>query len=255
MPKAPENLQNWTVGYEDWGRIAYKRAWDAQKARLQAIVQRKVTNRELPPAARRLTPNYLCFCEHEPVYTLGKSGDLNNLLLTPAELQEAGIEYYHIERGGDITYHGPGQITGYPIWDMENFGADLGAYLRGLEEAMIQVLAGYGLQGERLDGLTGVWLEGHTSRARKICAIGIKCSRWVTMHGFAFNVNTHLPHFDNIVPCGIDDKAVTSLAAELGAPVDYERVKTEVRQALADQFGYSYAAQPALPRAEEQAAD
>lgn len=190
----------------------------------------KTANRNLPPAEQQKTDNIMVFNEHNPVYTLGKSGDVGNLLLGPEELEARGIEYFPIERGGDITYHGPGQLTGYLIFDLENFFTDLSRYIRSIEEAVIRTLAEYGITGGRIAGLSGVWLHIDSPFPRKICAIGIKCSRWVSMHGFAFNLNTELEYFSYIVPCGInpDEKGVTSLAAELGHPVSEAEVKAKL---------------------------
>lgn len=222
------------------GLTPYAEAWALQQQLQAALVARKVHNRSQPPGQPPLpVPHYLLLLEHPPVYTLGKSADPANLMWTEAQRQQHGILTYHIERGGDITYHGPGQLVAYPIWDLEQIFTDLARYLRGLEEAVIRTLAHYGLQGQRLPGYTGVWLEVESPRARKICAMGIKCSRWVTMHGLAFNINTDLAHFQGIVPCGIaqPDKAVTSLAAELGHPVPLTEVEQLLVGHLADVFG------------------
>lgn len=218
---------NKVVHLEDLGRKDYKETWDYQEQLFQGIFDMKVKNRregtELP------TPNYLLFVEHPHVYTLGKSGDLSNLLLNESQLTEKGIQFYKINRGGDITYHGPGQLVGYPILDLENFFTDIHKYLRLLEETIIAVMADYGLTGVRSQGETGVWLDVGTPFARKICAMGVRASRWVTMHGFAFNVNADLGYFDNIIPCGIRDKAVTSLNLELGRDqIPLEEVKEKV---------------------------
>ncbi|NJM25957.1 MAG: lipoyl(octanoyl) transferase LipB, partial [Bacteroidia bacterium] len=182
------------------------------------------------------------FCEHPHVYTLGKSGKESNLLVNEDQLKEIHATYYHINRGGDITYHGPGQVVGYPIFDLENFFTDIHRYMRTLEEAVIQTLREYDVEAGRIAGLTGVWIEpGHPERARKICALGVKCSRWVTMHGFAFNVNTDLTYFKHIVPCGIDDKAVTSLKQETGQERDLIEVEEILKAKIAEQFGLEYA--------------
>jgi lipoyl(octanoyl) transferase len=183
------------------------------------------------------TPNFLVFCEHPHVYTLGKSGHPENLLLNEQDLLEKEAKYYKINRGGDITYHGPGQIVGYPILDLDNFFTDIHLYLRTLEEAVILTLNDYGIISGRYPGYTGVWLDADNERARKICALGVRCSRWVTMHGFAFNVNTDLNYFKNIVPCGIDDKDVTSIQRELGYPLDMEEVKGKLKNHIASLFG------------------
>lgn len=204
----------------------YKETWDYQTRLLQEIVDVKIDNRR--NNHKNPTDNYFLFVEHPHVYTLGKSGDLNNLLLNEKQLKDKGATFYKINRGGDITYHGPGQIVGYPILDLENFFTDIHKYLRLLEETIILTIADYGLKGERSDGETGVWLDVGTPFARKICAMGIRSSRWVTMHGFALNVNTNLGYFDNIVPCGIKGKAVASMEAELGKKLDIEEVKSRI---------------------------
>ncbi|AQS94893.1 lipoyl(octanoyl) transferase [Polaribacter sp. BM10] len=204
----------------------YKDTWDYQTKLLQDIVDVKIANRR--KNLNQTTDNHLLFVEHPHVYTLGKSGDLSNLLLNEKQLEEKGATFYKINRGGDITYHGPGQIVGYPILDLENFFTDIHKYLRLLEESIILTIAEYGLKGERSDGETGVWLDVGTPFARKICAMGIRSSRWVTMHGFALNVNTNLGYFDNIIPCGIRGKAVASMEAELGKKLDLEEVKSKI---------------------------
>ena len=204
----------------------YKETWDYQSKLLQEIVDVKVENRR--KNISKITDNYFLFVEHPHVYTLGKSGDLSNLLLSEKQLAEKGARFYKINRGGDITYHGPGQIVGYPILDLENFFTDIHKYLRLLEESIILTIAEYGLKGERSEGETGVWLDVDTPFARKICAMGIRSSRWVTMHGFALNVNTNLGYFDNIIPCGIRGKAVASMEAELGKKLDQEEVKLKI---------------------------
>ncbi|MEO8087429.1 MAG: lipoyl(octanoyl) transferase LipB, partial [Bacteroidota bacterium] len=183
------------------------------------------------------TSNYLLFCEHPHVYTLGKSGKENHLLINDEQLKNNDAEYFRINRGGDITYHGPGQLVGYPILDLENFFTDIHKYLRYLEEAIILTLKEYGIEGGRIKGLTGVWLDStDDERARKIAAFGVRCSRWITMHGFAFNINTDLSYFGNIIPCGIQDKAVTSLEREIGRKADMEEIKNKVRTHLANLF-------------------
>ncbi|TCP28384.1 lipoyl(octanoyl) transferase [Tenacibaculum skagerrakense] len=204
----------------------YKETWDYQTDLLQGIIDIKVKNRR--EELNIETNNYFLFVEHPHVYTLGKSGDMSNLLLNEKQLESKGISFYKINRGGDITYHGPGQIVGYPILDLENFFTDIHKYLRFLEEVIIKVIAEYGLKGERSDGETGVWLDVGTPFARKICAMGIRTSRWVTMHGFALNVNADLGYFDHIIPCGIKGKAVTSLEAELGSKLHIEEVKEKI---------------------------
>jgi lipoyl(octanoyl) transferase len=204
----------------------YKETWDYQSALLKEIVAVKVANRR--ENLGKQTENHFLFVEHPHVYTLGKSGDLSNLLLTEKQLGEKGATFYKINRGGDITYHGPGQIVGYPILDLENFFTDIHKYLRLLEESIILTIAEYDLKGERSAGETGVWLDVGTPFARKICALGIRASRWVTMHGFALNVNTNLGYFDHIIPCGIRGKAVTSMEAELGRKMDLEEIKGKI---------------------------
>ena len=204
----------------------YKETWDFQTELLQEIVDTKINNRR--KNLQYSTKNHFLFVEHPHVYTLGKSGDLNNLLLNENQLKEKGATFYKINRGGDITYHGPGQIVGYPILDLENFFTDIHKYLRLLEETIILTIAEYGLKGTRSEGETGVWLDVGTPFARKICAMGIRSSRWVTMHGFALNVNTNLGYFDNIIPCGIRGKAVASLESELGKKIDLEEVKSKI---------------------------
>ena len=204
----------------------YKDTWDFQTELLQEIVSVKINNRK--SNLQEATKNHFLFVEHPHVYTLGKSGDLNNLLLNERQLIEKGATFYKINRGGDMTYHGPGQIVGYPILDLENFFTDIHKYLRLLEETIILTIAEYGLKGERSEGETGVWIDVNTPFARKICALGIRSSRWVTMHGFALNANVDLGYFDNIIPCGIKGKAVTSMEAELNQKVDLEEVKQKI---------------------------
>ncbi|MXV17562.1 lipoyl(octanoyl) transferase LipB [Hufsiella ginkgonis] len=216
-------LQNKEVTVADWGLVDYAAAWDRQEALFDAVVQQKIANRAAPIALP--TSNYLVFAEHPHVYTLGKSGKPGNLLLTPEALAEKRASYYKINRGGDITYHGPGQVVGYPILDLDNFFTDIHRYLRTLEEAIIRTLADFGITAGRYPGYTGVWIDADKPSARKICAMGVRCSRWVTMHGFAFNVNTDLGYFKHIVPCGIDDKDVTSMARELGHDPGINKVK------------------------------
>jgi len=217
---------NKSISLKDLGVKDYKETWDYQTALLQEIVDVKIDNRR--NEKQNKTKNYFLFVEHPHVYTLGKSGDLSNLLLNEKQLEEKGATFYKINRGGDITYHGPGQIVGYPILDLENFFTDIHKYLRLLEEAIILTIAEYGLKGERSAGETGVWLGAGTPFARKICALGIRSSRWVTMHGFALNVNTNLGYFDNIIPCGIRGKAVASMEAELGKKLDLEEIKGKI---------------------------
>ncbi len=223
---------NKTTKFIDWGLIDYHAAWDKQELLFNDTVALKGKNRTENTAIA--TPNYLVFCEHLHVYTLGKSGHPENLLLDKQGLEEKQATYYKINRGGDITYHGPGQIVGYPILDLDNFFTDIHLYLRTLEEAVILTLADYGILAGRYEGFTGVWLDADNAKARKICALGVRCSRWVTMHGFAFNVNTDLNYFKNIVPCGIDDKDVTSLQRELGYPVSLDEVKEKLKGHIAE---------------------
>jgi lipoyl(octanoyl) transferase len=219
------------VFFEDLGVKSYKPTWDYQEELLLKSTQLKSINRaNEQPANQANTEHRLLMVEHPPVFTLGKSGKREHVLVSEEQLQNLGIEFYHINRGGDITYHGLQQVVGYPILDLDKFKTDLGWYLRNLEEVIIQVLAEYGLKGDRSSGETGVWLSPEDPfMARKICAMGIKCSRWITMHGFALNVNTDLSHFEYIVPCGIQGKAVTSLEKELGRKVDYAEVKQKIK--------------------------
>jgi lipoyl(octanoyl) transferase len=219
------------VRFEDLGTRHYKEVWDYQEALLKTNTDTKAVFRERNTLSPDIpTAHHLLFVEHDPVYTLGKSGKAENILLSEAEREEKNIEYFHINRGGDITFHGPEQLVGYPILDLEKFKTDLGWYLRSLEEVIILTLQEYGLTGERSKGETGVWLDTTIAgQERKICAMGIKCSRWITMHGFAFNINTDLNYFDGIVPCGIQNKKVTSLQNELGHIVPIEEVKTKVK--------------------------
>ena len=209
---------NKTVIIKNLGKIDYKKCWDYQEFLFSETLKQKSNNRKNNTSIK--TKNYLVFCEHPHVYTLGKSGDQNNLLINDAVLKKNGAKFYKINRGGDITYHGPGQIVGYPILDLDNFFTDISKYLRLLEEVIILTLKDYNLVGQRSEGETGVWLDVGKHNARKICAIGVKSSRWVTMHGFAFNVNTNLSYFNNIIPCGIINKGVTSLKKELNTVVD-----------------------------------
>lgn len=217
---------NKQIYLRDLGSRDYKETWDYQTKLLDDIIAIKRNNRV--SEVKEVTPNHFLFVEHPHVYTLGKSGDQNNLLINEKQLKERGATYYKINRGGDITYHGPGQVVGYPILDLENFFTDIHKYLRLLEEVIIKTIAEYGLKGERSKGETGVWLDVGTPFVRKICAMGIRSSRWVTMHGFALNVNTNLGYFDHIIPCGIRGKAVTSLEAELNRSVDLGEVKEKI---------------------------
>lgn len=225
---------NKKVQFVDWGLVDYQEAWDRQEQILNETVAVKSRNRNNNAAEE--TPNFLIFCEHPHVYTLGKSGHPENLLLDERGLEEKHARYYKINRGGDITYHGPGQLVGYPILDLDNFFTDIHLYLRTLEEAVILTLQDFGIAAGRYPGFTGVWLDADKDNARKICAMGVRCSRWVTMHGFAFNVNANLDYFKNIVPCGIDDKDVTSMERELGHAVDMDEVKAVLKQHIADLF-------------------
>ena len=218
---------NKQVQLQDLGQKDYKQTWDYQEELFKEIVDLKIQNRK--DETNLATPNFFLFVEHPHVYTLGKSGDLSNLLLSEKQLEAKGATFYKINRGGDITYHGPGQVVGYPILDLENFFTDIHKYLRFLEEVIILTLAEYNITGTRSEGETGVWLDVGTPFARKICAMGVRASRWVTMHGFALNVNTDLGYFDNIIPCGIRGKAVSSLNVELGIQkVDEEEVKQKI---------------------------
>jgi lipoyl(octanoyl) transferase len=218
---------NKEVAFEDLGFRDYKDVWEYQEQRFQEILNIKIQNRR--KGESKPTPNFFLFVEHPHVYTLGKSGDEAHLLVSEQQLTEKGAQFYRINRGGDITYHGPGQVVGYPILDLDNFFTDIHKYLRFLEEMIILTLAEYGLRGERSEGETGVWLEVGTPRARKICAMGVRASRWVTMHGFALNVNTDLSYFDLMIPCGIRGKGVTSLSRELGRHVPMEEVKEKLK--------------------------
>lgn len=232
------------VIFEDLGIINYKAAWDYQEALvkknldIKSEARKSVGSRqsevasEMPTVNCPLpTVNYLLFCEHPPVYTLGKSGHMQNVLLSENEMEEKEIEFFRTNRGGDITFHGLQQVVGYPIFDLEKFYTDIGKYLRSLEEVIILTIAEYGIKGERSKGETGVWIEpGVTGKERKICAMGIRCSRWITMHGFALNVNTDLSYFNNIIPCGIVNKQVTSIEKEIGEIVDFEKVKQKLRK-------------------------
>ena len=225
---------NKKVSFKDLGLIDYKQCWDFQEELFAEILAVKSSNRKENKTIR--TKNHLIFCEHPHVYTLGKSGDEKNLLVNEDYLKSRGATFHKINRGGDITYHGPGQIVGYPIIDLDNFFTDIHKYLRFLEEAVILTLKEYGLETERSPGETGVWFDVGTTKARKICALGVKSSRWVTMHGFAFNVNSDLSYFGNIIPCGISDKSVTSLQKELGKEVDMNEVRNKLKAHLIELF-------------------
>jgi lipoyl(octanoyl) transferase len=252
------------VIFSDLGKMSYRQAWDYQEELLQKNVRIKSEWRKLAEmvtsdgqgaglqgpglssaggvgAGQPATIHHLLFVEHPPVYTLGKSGQTENLLISEETINERGMEFFRTNRGGDITFHGPGQIVGYPVLDLEKFYTDIGKYLRSLEEVIIRVLAEYGIRGDRSPGETGVWIEpGVRGRERKICAIGIRCSRWITMHGFAFNINTDLANFGNIIPCGISDKQVTSLEKELGRPVSLVQAKDQVKRHFGEVFGVEF---------------
>ena len=234
-----------TVTFQDLGEIDFKQAWDLQESLLAESVRQKVENRTLESAQHFPPRHYLLFCEHPHVFTLGKSGSANHLLADENILKAKQATFYKINRGGDITYHGPGQLVGYPILDLDYFFNDIHKYLRFLEEAIIQTCADYGLTAGRIPGLTGVWLDIEDPiKARKICAFGVRCSRWVTMHGFAFNVNSDLSYFNMIVPCGITDKGVTSLQKELGREIDIEEVKAKVLLHMQELFNFSIQTPP-----------
>ncbi len=229
---------NRDVFFHDLGVKDYKEVWDYQEELFNSIIKTKTDNRSLPEDGQKPTTNYLLFVEHPHVYTLGKSGSDNNLLLNMIELKAKNASFYRIDRGGDITYHGPGQIVGYPILDLENFSLGLHKYVHNLEEAIIATLNDYDIVASRLDGATGVWLDSDDPhKARKICAIGIRTSRWVSMHGFAFNVNSQLEYFDYINPCGFTDKKATSLQKELGREIDIDEVKARLKANIANVFG------------------
>ncbi len=225
------------VSFRDIGLMDYKEAWDYQERLFTTITEAKIANRDRSPETITLPPNYLIFCEHPHVFTLGKSGDEKNLVADEKTLLEHQATFYKINRGGDITYHGPGQLVGYPLLDLDQFFTDIHRYLRCIEEVIILTLNDFGIKGDRYPGYTGVWLNPEEPlRARKICAIGVRTSRWVTMHGWALNVNTDLRYFDHIIPCGINDKAVTSMNKELGKHVEPEEVKRSIRRHFAHVF-------------------
>lgn len=229
--------QNKKVKFEELGLKNYMEAFEYQQSLMDEIIQIKIKNRDLPEEKdHETTPNYLLFVEHPHVYTLGKSGDEHNMLANEDKLKEINATFVKTNRGGDITYHGFGQIVGYPILDLDNFKSDIHLYMRNLEEVIIRMIAEYGLKGERSVGETGVWLDVGKPYARKICALGVKTSKWVTMHGFALNVNTDLRYFEYIIPCGIKDKAVTSLKRELEKEVNAEEVKEKIRKHFQDVF-------------------
>lgn len=240
-------LEKQRILFEDLGIISYKPAWDYQeqlvkanldiKARIRKEVTAGVTADQACSSGYPTT-NHLLFCEHPPVYTLGKSGHIENVLLSEHDMEEKEIEFFKTNRGGDITFHGLQQIVGYPILDLENFFTDIGRYMRSLEEVIILTLAEYGIKGDRSKGETGVWIDPHVpGKERKICAMGIRCSRWITMHGFALNVNTDLSYFNHIIPCGIVNKQVTSIEKELGHQVDFAEAKEKVKRNFEQVFG------------------
>ena len=235
-------MEKQSIIFQDLGKMEYQPAWEYQEKLLQENVSRKsVGSSQLaagsPQSAVSSTCHYLLFVEHPPVYTLGKSGKIDNVLLDQEELKEKNIQFFHTNRGGDITFHGNDQVVGYPILDLEKFSTDIGKYLRNLEEVIIRTLRDYGVKGERSPGETGVWIEpGSPGKERKICAIGVRCSRWITMHGFAFNINTDLSYFDHIIPCGISNKKVTSLEKEIGRKIDMKEVKERIKENFENVF-------------------
>jgi len=226
------------VIFQSLGLMDYQEAWDYQEKLFKGTIDLKIRARNGEDVGP--TKNYLLFVEHPHVYTLGKSGDASHLLLNNSELSEHHAQFYKINRGGDITYHGPGQLVGYPIFDLDHFFPDIHKYMRLLEESVIQTLKEYGVESGRVEGLTGVWIDGDKPTARKICAMGVKSSRWVTMHGIGFNINSDLSYFSHIVPCGIQDKAVTSLQQELGRKIDMQEVSEILKVKMAEQFGFEY---------------
>ncbi len=231
-------MGNPVVEFRNLGLIDYQEAWDLQETLFKENIDLKIRARNGEEGLH--TKNYLLFCEHPHVYTLGKSGSMDNLLLNEEELSEQHATFYRINRGGDITYHGPGQLVAYPIFDLDYFFTDIHKYMRYLEEAVILTLKDFGITGERVEGLTGVWIDGETEKARKICAMGVKSSRWVTMHGIGFNINSDLNYFSHIIPCGIDNKDVTSMQRELGRSIDFEEVSAVLKNHIAQQFDYLY---------------
>ncbi len=229
------------VIFRDLGLTEYKDAWELQEKLFDEVVARKLFNRTAGEEKQLPLQHFLLFCEHPHVFTLGRSGDENHLIVKQEDLPKISATFYKNNRGGDITYHGPGQIVGYPILDLDDFFTDIHKYLRFLEEAVILTLKNYGISAGRITGLTGVWLDGdNPAKARKICALGVRCSRWVTMHGFAFNVNTDLNYFNYIIPCGITDKAVTSLEKELGHKVEIKEVAEKLKDAIGDLFEMNF---------------
>jgi lipoyl(octanoyl) transferase len=226
------------VNFLDLGLVDYKKAWDFQEDVFKKAIDLKIKHRD--GLTEELPEHKLLFCEHPHVYTLGKSGSEQNLLIGEAMLKQKGATYYKINRGGDITYHGPGQLVAYPILDLDQFFTDIHKYMRFLEESVILTLAEFGIKAGRVDGLTGVWIDGGQPNERKICAMGVKSSRWVTMHGLALNVNPDLSYFNNIIPCGITDKAVTSMEKELGKKVDFSKVSNLLKEKMALVFDFEY---------------
>ena len=224
------------IFFADLGSSDYKQTWDFQEQLLQQIMQLKLEGRNQGLGDHAPTPHYLLFCEHPHVFTLGKSGKPEHLLSNEQQLKNANADYYKINRGGDITYHGPGQIVGYPILNLDLFFNDIHRYMRFLEEVIIRTLKEYGIEGSRIEKLTGVWIDAGKPSARKICAFGVRCSRWITMHGWALNVNTQLDYFNHIVPCGISDKAVTSMAKVLGNNLNIDEVKSVLLKHFSDVF-------------------
>jgi lipoyl(octanoyl) transferase len=240
-------MPNKNIQFVDLGLVPYKETWDLQESLMAHTARVKLANRN--QSEIRPTPNFLLFCEHPHVYTLGKSGDQSHLLMQESFLHTIGASFFKINRGGDITYHGPGQLVGYPIFDLENFFTDIHLYLRTLEEAIIRTCSSYGLVAGRIEGLTGVWIDHESQDPRKICAFGVKASRWISMHGFAFNVNADLSYFTHIVPCGIATKGVTSLQKELGMSVNINEVKERVLKNLQELFLFipEYVSRETLP--------
>ena len=221
------SLRNKNVQIQNWGMQQYNSAWDKQEELLQSIIEIKKSNRSLKTPKK--TPNYLIFLQHHPVYSLGRSGDQSNLLIDKSILDKKGVDFIKSNRGGDITFHGPGQLVVYPVLDLDNFFTDIHKYLRTLENIIIQTLNDFGIKGQRSSGETGVWLDAGTPFARKICAMGIRASRWVTMHGFALNINTDLTYFEYIIPCGINGKGVTSMQREIGKKISFEKVISKIK--------------------------
>ena len=227
---------NTKIKFEDLGIMDYSTAWEYQENLMKNTIEIKMKNRKSPAEQIIETPNYFLFVEHPHVYTLGKSGDENNMLISTETLEKINASYVKTNRGGDITYHGYGQIVGYPVLDLENFFTDIHRYMRNLEEVIILTMADYGLKGKRSQGETGVWLDVGKPFARKICAMGVKASRWVTIHGFAFNINTDMRYFEHIIPCGIKGKQVTSLERELGQKLNIEEVKNKIKRHFSEVF-------------------